>query len=71
MNILLINKFEKDLTNLINNSGIAIQDAYYIVTNASLQLKILYNDLLEKERNGENKEQEHETYVDFTEEEQK
>ena len=30
---------------------------------------MIINDLLEKERNGENKEQEHEMYVDFTEEE--
>ena len=68
MNGLLTNEFEKKLTDLINNSGITIPEAYYIVTNASLQLKILYNDLLEKERNGENKEKEHEMCVDLTEE---
>lgn len=41
--------FEDRLTDLINNSGITVCEAYYIVENASLKLKLLYNEILYKE----------------------
>lgn len=43
-------KFEEDLTQLINNSGLTISEAYYIVENASLKLKILLNELIMQEQ---------------------
>lgn len=42
--------FEEELTKLINNSGITISEAYYIVENASLKLKLLFNELVMQEQ---------------------
>ena len=38
--------FEEALTELINNSGLKISEAYYIVENACLRLQGLYNESL-------------------------
>ena len=38
--------FEEALTELINNSGLKISEAYYIVENACLRLQVLYNEAL-------------------------
>jgi len=46
-------KFEELLKDLINNSGLTVAEAYYIVENAALELKILYTELSYKERLGE------------------
>lgn len=43
-------KFEQELLALINNSGITIVDAYYIVENAALQLKSVYERLVVQEQ---------------------
>lgn len=51
MNLLNSKEFEEKLMELINSSGLPVSEAYYIVTNAALQLKIIYNDLLIKEAN--------------------
>lgn len=48
-NIKKTKDFENSLNNLINNSGITVVEAYYIVENASIRLKMLYNELLYKE----------------------
>ena len=42
--------FEDALTNIINNCGLSVSEAYYIVENAALQLKLLYTELVDKER---------------------
>lgn len=42
-------KFEEDLFTLINNCGLPISEAYYIVENASLKLKLLFNELIIQE----------------------
>ena len=41
--------FEEALTELINNSGLKISEAYYIVENACLRLQVLYNESLYQE----------------------
>lgn len=41
--------FEDALTELINNSGLKISEAYYIVENACLRLQVLYNESLYQE----------------------
>ena len=41
--------FEEALTELINNSGLKISEAYYIVENACLRLQVLYNEALYQE----------------------
>ena len=41
--------FEEALTELINNSGLKISEAYYIVENACLRLQVLYNEALSQE----------------------
>ena len=41
--------FEQALTELINNSGLKISEAYYIVENACLRLQVLYNESLYQE----------------------
>jgi len=41
--------FEIQLLNLINNCGLTVSEAYYIVENAALQLKIAYLESLHKE----------------------
>ena len=41
--------FEEALTELINNSGLKISEAYYIVANACLRLQVLYNESLYQE----------------------
>lgn len=46
MNDKNMKKFELNLTNLINNSGLTIGEAYYIVKNASLELERLYSKVL-------------------------
>ena len=38
--------FETNLNNLINRSGLTVSEAYYIVENAALQLKLLYQQLI-------------------------
>ena len=38
--------FETNLNNLINRSGLTVSEAYYIVENAALQLKLLYQQLV-------------------------
>ena len=43
-------QFEEKLTNLINNCGLTISEAYYIVENASLRLKLILNDLAWEEK---------------------
>lgn len=42
--------FEEQLIALINNSGLSISEAYYIVENASLRLKLLREDLINIEK---------------------
>lgn len=42
--------FEEKLTELINNSGLTISEAYYIVENASLRLKLLLNEMIMREQ---------------------
>ena len=42
--------FEEALMQLINNSGLKVSEAYYIVQNAALQLKSVYDELCWKER---------------------
>lgn len=42
--------FEEQLTALINNSGLSISEAYYIVENASLKLKLLKEELINIEK---------------------
>lgn len=46
MDILNIKKFEEDLYILINTSGVGVAEGYYIVSNAALRLKELYNQYL-------------------------
>ena len=41
--------FEEALTELINNSGLKISEAYYIVENACLRSQVLYNESLYQE----------------------
>lgn len=43
-------KFEEELLKLINASGLKVSEAYYIVENAALQLKLLYTELAFKEQ---------------------
>ena len=43
-------EFEEALMNLINNSGLKVSEAYYIVENAALQLKLVYEQLCLKEQ---------------------
>jgi len=45
-------KFEEELTKLINSSGLTVTEAYYIVENAALNLKILYYNLAFQESNN-------------------
>ncbi len=45
-------KFEEELTKLINSSGLTVAEAYYIVENAALNLKILYYNLAFQESNN-------------------
>lgn len=42
--------FEEELTKLINNSGLTISEAYYIVENASLKLKLLLTEMIMEEQ---------------------
>lgn len=42
--------FEEKLTKLINESGLTISEAYYIVENASLRLKLLLNEAIFQEK---------------------
>ena len=46
MNDKNMKKFELNLANLINNSGLTIGEAYYIVKNAFLELDHLYSKIL-------------------------
>ena len=39
-------QFEQQLQQLINNSGITVVDAYYILLSATLQLQLAYNQFL-------------------------
>lgn len=50
--------FENQLYNLINNCGLTIDEAYYIVSKASLELKI---SMLETIRREDQEEDEKET----------
>ena len=42
--------FEEKLRMLINNSGLTVSEAYYILYNATLQLKNIYDELVYKEQ---------------------
>ena len=42
--------FEENLNTLINNCGLTVSEAYYIVQNAALNLKNLYLDLIYQEQ---------------------
>ena len=61
--------FEEKLTRLINESGLTISEAYYIVENASLKLKLLFNEMIMQEKN--NSALEEEKHVDINFENQK
>lgn len=51
--------FEEKLTRLINESGLTISEAYYIVENASLKLKLLFNEMIMEEKNNSSLEEKH------------
>ncbi len=42
--------FEDNLMKLINSCGLSVSEAYYIVQNAALQLKNVYDELVYKEQ---------------------
>lgn len=43
-------QLEEQLLFLVNNSGITVSEAYYIVENIALQLKVTYVELLMQEQ---------------------
>ena len=61
--------FEEALTELINNSGLKISEAYYIVENACLRLQVLYNEALTQEAKEGMEPEDHEISVEITKEE--
>lgn len=42
-------QFEQELQQLIENSGLTISECYYVVENAALHLKLLYQEWLSQE----------------------
>lgn len=61
--------FEEALTELINNSGLKISEAYYIVENACLRLQVLYNESLYQEAKEGIEQEDHEISVEIPKEE--
>lgn len=61
--------FEEALTELINNSGLKISEAYYIVENACLRLQVLYNEALSQEAKEGIEPENHEISVGIPKEE--
>lgn len=57
--------FEEALTELINNSGLKISEAYYIVENACLRLQVLYNEALSQEAKEGMEPEDHEISVEI------
>lgn len=53
-------QFEEALMHLINTSGLKVSEAYYIVENAALQLKIAYEQIIASEMNNKDNMQSHE-----------
>ena len=62
--------FEEALTELINNSGLKISEAYYIVENACLRLQVLYNEALTQEAKEGMEPEDHEISVEIPKEEE-
>lgn len=56
-------QFEERLYDLINNCGLTIGEAYYIVNNASLELKLKLYEIAIKEQNE--KEEDYSQTVDL------
>ena len=63
MNDKNMKKFELQLTELINNCGLTVGEAYYIVKNALLELEHLYLRVLAEPDNIET----HEETIDIQE----